>query len=107
NTEVVFEAPVEYQNVGALTFYAKRRITMLEPSAGYTRPGYLESWQGELFIGRDELERRWESGRPVALVSDPQSPRENAEGLVSAGYHVVERFGDRWVLTNSPVIVAR
>jgi 4-amino-4-deoxy-L-arabinose transferase-like glycosyltransferase len=105
-TEVVFQAPVEYQIVGALDFYLGRSVTMLEPSAGYTPPTYLNGRMKGMFISRDELDRRWHSGRPVAIVSDPQQRRDTPDGLVPVPFHVLDRFGDRWVLTNFPVASA-
>jgi hypothetical protein len=59
-----------------------------------------------MFISRDELDRRWHSGRPVAIVSDPQRRRDAPDGLVPAPFHVLDRFGDRWVLTNFPEVSA-
>jgi len=105
-TEIVFQAPVEYQIVGALVFYLERPVTMLEPPGGYTPPTYLRGHMQGMFIGRDELERRWTSGRPVALVTDPQQRRDTPDGLVPHPFHVLDRFGDRWVLTNFPVASA-
>jgi 4-amino-4-deoxy-L-arabinose transferase-like glycosyltransferase len=105
-TEVVFQAPVEYQIVGGLDFYLGRTVTMLEPPGGYTPPTYLEGRMQGLFISHEELERRWQSGRAVALVSDPQQRRDAPDGLVPMPYHVFDRFGDRWVLTNVPVAPA-
>jgi hypothetical protein len=102
-TEVVFQAPVEYQLVGALDFYLGRSVTMLAPANGYAAPTYLRGRTDGMFIARDELDRRWRSGRPVAIVSDPQQRRDTPDGLVPAPYHVLDRFGDRWVLTNFPV----
>src|SRR5262249_8988862 len=69
-TEIVFEAPIEYQIVGGLDFYLGRTVTMLEPPGGYTPPTYLEGRTTGMFISRDELERRWQSDRPLAIVSD-------------------------------------
>ena len=106
-TEVVYQAPIEYQVVGALVFYLGRPVTMLEPPGGYTPPGYLVGRMQGMFIGRDELERRWTSGRPVALVTDSQQRRDTPDGLVPQPFHVLDRFGDRWVLTNFPVSSAR
>jgi len=100
DTEVVFQAPVEYQIVGALDFYLGRSVTMLEPKGGYTPPAYLAGRMDGMFITNDELERRWRSGRPLAIVSDPQRRRDDARGLVPEPYYVLARFGDRWVLTN-------
>jgi 4-amino-4-deoxy-L-arabinose transferase-like glycosyltransferase len=105
-TEVVFQAPVEYQIVGALDFYLGRSVTMLEPAVGFTPPTYLEGRMQGMFISRDELDRRWRSGRPVAIVSDPQQRRDTPDGLAPAPFHVLDRFGDRWVLTNFPVASA-
>jgi 4-amino-4-deoxy-L-arabinose transferase-like glycosyltransferase len=106
-TEVVFEAPIEYQIVGGLDFYLGRSVTMLEPPGGYTPPTYLEGRTKGLFITRDALDRRWTSGRPVAIVSDPQRRRDTPDGLVPPPFHVLDRFGDRWILTNFPVSSAR
>jgi 4-amino-4-deoxy-L-arabinose transferase-like glycosyltransferase len=102
-TEVVFQAPTEYQIVGALDFYLGRPVTMLEPAAGYQAPAYLRGRMEDMFIGTDELDRRWRSGRPVAIVTDPHRRRDTPDGLVPAPFHVLDRFGDRWVLTNFPV----
>ena len=107
DTEVVFESPIEYQVVGGLDFYLGRSVTMLEPRGGYVPPTYLEGRMQGVFITRDELKRRWHSGRPLAFVSDPQSRRDTATGLVDAPYYVLDRFGDRWVLTNVPVSASR
>ena len=106
STEIVFQAPVEYQIVGGLDFYLGRAVTMLEPAGGFTPPTYLEGDTHDMFITRDELDRRWVSGRPLAIVSDPQQRRDAPDGLVPAPFHVLERFGDRWVLTNFPVASA-
>ncbi len=101
-TDIVFQAPVEYQIVGALDFYLRRPVSMLEPPGGYTPPTYLEGRMHGVFITREEFERRWRSGRPVALVSDPQTRRDAPEGLAPPPFHVLDRFGDRWVVTNFP-----
>ncbi len=106
STEIVFQAPVEYQIVGALDFYLGRSVTMLEPPGGYTPPTYLEGRTQGMFLSRDELDRRWRSGRPLALVSDPQQRRDGPDGLVPPPYHVLDRFGDRWLLTNFDVASA-
>jgi 4-amino-4-deoxy-L-arabinose transferase-like glycosyltransferase len=105
-TEIVFQAPVEYQIVGGLDFYLGRAVTMLEPAGGFTPPTYLQGYTKDMFITRDELDRRWASGRPLAIVSDPQQRRDAPDGLVPAPFHVLERFGDRWVLTNFPLASA-
>ena len=106
STEIVFQAPVEYQIVGGLDFYLGRAVTMLEPAGGFTPPTYLEGYTRQMFITRDELDRRWTSGRPLAIVSDPQQRRDAPDGLVPSPFHVLDRFGDRWVLTNFPVASA-
>jgi hypothetical protein len=98
-TEIVFEAPQEYQQVGALAYYTGRRIALLEPP-GYVPPTYLVAYAPAMFLPRAEFARRWQSGRPVALVTDPQSHRETPDGLAPGPAHVIGRFGDRWVLAN-------
>jgi 4-amino-4-deoxy-L-arabinose transferase-like glycosyltransferase len=106
-TEVVFQAPIEYQNIGGLLFYVRRRMTMLEPQGVYEPPAYLEPYVDDMFITQKEFDRRWTSGQPMAIVSDPQQRRDDAQGVVPPPFDVLARFGDRWVLTNFPVADAR
>jgi len=94
---IVFEAPEEYQQVGGLAFYTRRPIVILAPH-GFVPPTYLEGQ--DIFLAREEFARRWTSGERLALVSDPQQRRDDAEGLVPGPYRVVAHFGDRWVLVN-------
>lgn len=98
-TEVIFEAPVEYQQVGGLAFYTGRRIGILEPP-GFVPPTYLVPLLADVFVTRTELARRWTSSERLAFVSDPQQRRDRPDGLVPGPFHVLARFGDRWVLTN-------
>jgi hypothetical protein len=56
-----------------------------------------------MFLPRAELGRRWHAARPLAFVSDPLQRRDAPDGLVPQPFHVLARFGDRWVLTNFPV----
>ncbi len=100
--EVVFESPEEYQQVGGLAYYAERRITLLEPP-GFAPPTYLAGRTGDMFLPRAAFERRWRAGERLAFVSDPQRRRDEPAGLVPAPFHVLGRFGDRWVLTSFPV----
>jgi hypothetical protein len=98
-TAVVFEAPIEYQQVGGLVFYTGRAIEILEPP-GFVPPTYLVPVFANMFVTRAELARRWASSERLALVSDPQQRRDRPDGLVPAPFHVLAHFGDRWVLTN-------
>ena len=82
STEIVFEAPIEYQIVGGLLFYLKRPVAMLEPPGGRIPPTLLEGRMQGIFIPRKELDSRWVSGRPLAFVSDPQQRRDTPDGLV-------------------------
>ena len=100
-TEVVFEAPEEYQIVGGLTFYTGRRITLLEPPA-FVPPTYLQQLAGDMFLHRADFTRRWQSGEPLVFVSDSQQRRETADGLVPPPFRILAHLGDRWLLTNVP-----
>ena len=100
-TDVVFEAPEEYQIVGGLAFYARRRITLLEPP-GFVPPTYLAGHTREMFLARAAFERRWRAGERLAFVSNPERRRDEPAGLVPAPFHLLGRFGDRWVLTSFP-----
>ncbi len=102
SVDVVLEAPVEYQLVGGLAFYTKRRITLLEP-VDFTPPTYLERLRDGLFVSRPEFARRWTAAQPLAFISDPQRRRPTPAGLVPGPFHIVDRVGDRWLLTNHPV----
>ncbi|MCW5889495.1 MAG: glycosyltransferase family 39 protein [bacterium] len=102
---VVFESPEEYQIVGGLVFYSGRRIEMLEPP-GFVPPTYLEGKTEEMFLRRADFDRRWQSGERLVFVSDSQKRRDRPDGLVPAPFHVLARFGDRWILANYPVPAA-
>ena len=106
DTAVIFEAPEEYQLVGGLAFYARRRIGLLEPP-GYVPPTYLVGLTDHMFTSRAEFERRWRAGERIAFVSDPQRRRETPDGLVPEPAHVLGRFGDRWLLASFPPAPAR
>jgi 4-amino-4-deoxy-L-arabinose transferase-like glycosyltransferase len=99
-TEIVYEAPEEYQLVGGLVFYTGRRITLLEPPGGFIPPTYLAGQMQGMFLVRSEFERRWRAGERLAFVSDSQRRREDPQGIVPEPFHVIGRFGDRWVLSN-------
>jgi len=99
DTEVIFEAPIEYQQVGGLAFYARRQITLLAPP-GFVAPDYLVGQVEHMFLDRSVLPERWRSGKPVAFVSDPQQRRDTPQGLVPEPFRVVTHQGDRWVLVN-------
>src|SRR5439155_7755869 len=60
DTEIVFEAPQEYQLVGGLAYYVGRPITLLEAD-GFVPPAYLARVDG-MFLPRDVFERRWRAG---------------------------------------------
>src|SRR5205809_493091 len=98
---VVVGAPEEYPQVCGLAYYTERRITLLEPP-GFVPPTYLAGHTRELFLARAAFERRWRAGERLAFVSDPQRRRDQPTGLVPAPFHVLGRFGDRWVLTSFP-----
>jgi len=106
DTEIVFEAPEEYQLVGGLVFYGGRPVTLLRP-AGFVPPTYLDGKVEEMFVARSAFESRWRAGERLAFVSDPQRRREEPSALVPAPFHVLGRFGDRWVLTSFPPGTAR
>jgi 4-amino-4-deoxy-L-arabinose transferase-like glycosyltransferase len=102
SAEIVFEAPEEYQQVGGLAYYTRRRIAMLEPDGGFTPPTYLEPYRDTLFLTRAEFAQRWNGPDTLAFVSNPQSRRDTPEGLVPGPFHVLARSGDRWLLINRP-----
>ena len=96
---VVFEAPEEYQLVGGLAYYSGRPIALLRP-AGFVPPTYLAGKVDAMFVSRADFERRWAGGERLAFVSDPQRRREDPTGLVPPPFHVLGRFGDRWLLAS-------
>jgi 4-amino-4-deoxy-L-arabinose transferase-like glycosyltransferase len=106
DTEIVFESPEEYQLVGGLAYYTGRRITLLEPP-NFVPPTYLARHAAGMFLRRDAFERRWRSGEPLVLVSDPLRRRDDPTALVPAPLRVLGRFGDRWVVTNVPASAGR
>jgi 4-amino-4-deoxy-L-arabinose transferase-like glycosyltransferase len=96
DTEIIFEAPREYQLVAGLVFYTGRRVTLLEPP-GFVPPAYLAPAMAGMFLSREEFGRRWEAGAPLILISNPLLRREDPAEIVP-GARVLGRFGDRWVL---------
>ena len=106
SVEIVFEAPEEYQIIGALAYYTRRRITMLAPPR-FTPPTYLEPYRDALFLDRGEFARRWSGPDALAFVSDPQRRRDTPDGLVPGPFHVLDRSGDRWLLTNRDIVGTR
>lgn len=103
-TEIVFEAPREYQLVAGLVFYTRRRVTLLQPP-GFVPPAYLAPEMAGMFLSREELSRRWEAGAPLILVSNPLLRREDPAEIAPGAFRVLGRFGDRWVL--APAVSAR
>ena len=99
DTPVVFEAPEEYQLVGGLAYYSGRPIALLRPP-GFVPPTYLAGKVDEMFVSRADFERRWTGGERLAFVSDPQRRRDDPTGLVPPPFHVLGRFGDRWLLAS-------
>jgi 4-amino-4-deoxy-L-arabinose transferase-like glycosyltransferase len=96
---VVFEAPEEYQLVGGLAYYSGRPIALLRPP-GFVPPTYLAGNVDEMFVSRADFERRWAGGERLAFVSDPQRRRDDPTSLVPPPFHVLGRFGDRWLLAS-------
>jgi 4-amino-4-deoxy-L-arabinose transferase-like glycosyltransferase len=98
--EVIFEAPIEYQQVAGLGFYLRRTITLLRPP-GFVEPPYLVPHRDALFIDRVELRRRW-SDHEAIFVSDPLAdPDRPLDEIVPEPFRIIGRFGNRWVVTNS------
>lgn len=106
SVEIVFESPEEYQQVGGLAYYTRRRIIMLAPPR-FTPPTYLEPYGDTLFLERAEFARRWSGPDALAFVSDPQLRRDTPDGLVPGPFHVLDRSGDRWLLTNRDMLGTR
>jgi 4-amino-4-deoxy-L-arabinose transferase-like glycosyltransferase len=100
-TEVVFEAPVEYQSVAGLNFYLGHAVTLLRPP-GFVEPPYLVPYRDELFIDRAELGRRWRD-RNVIFVSDPLAdPDRPIDEIVPKPFRVIGQRAGRWIVTNQP-----
>jgi hypothetical protein len=97
--EVAFEAKEEYQLVGGLAYYLGRHVTLLE-FPGFVPPTYLQSHFRSMFLPPEQFLERWHAGEPMAMVTDPERRRDTSDGIVPAPYHVVARFGDRWVVSN-------
>ncbi len=105
DSELIFEAPDEYQLVGGLAFYTRRRVLLIEPP-GFVLPTYLEGRRREIFVARDDFERRWQAGERFVFVSNLQRRRTTPEGMVPPPFRVLGRVGTRWLLTNVPADVA-
>lgn len=99
--EVVFEAPVEYQQVAGLDFYLGRTVTLLRPP-DFVEPPYLVPYRDALFIDRAELRERWRS-RKVIFASNPLAdPDRPLDEIVPKPFRALGRITNRWVVTNRP-----
>lgn len=95
---LVYEAPMEYQQVAGLLFYTGRKWAILEP-IGWVSPPYLVPHAGELFISRADLERMWKDEH-VFLVSDPLAAHRSMQGIVPEPFWTVARSDARWLVSN-------
>ena len=103
DTEVVFDAPDEYQIVGGLAYYLGHAVTVLEPP-GFTPPTFLAGRIGEAFVQPDELARRWRSGRPMVFVSDPYNPRPLPDPRAPIPHTELGVVGPVRLLTNAAAL---
>ena len=101
-SEVAYDAGEEYQLCGALNFYLRRRLLLLEPPR-FVPPTYLRQDVGRLFVPRERFWREWSAGRQrfllfTSAVTSPDRP----DGIPRAVYPVA-RIGERALLTNMPL----
>jgi hypothetical protein len=98
-TQIVFEAPTEYQLVAGLTFYLRRPVTLLRPP-GFVEPTYLLPHRNALFIDRAGFTELWQRS-DVIFVSDPLADADRPlTDAVPAPHAVVARIGNRWIVRN-------
>lgn len=96
---IVFEAPIEYQNCAGLNFYVRRKIALLEPS-GFVDPPYLAPHHNELFINRAQLAALW-TNTPILFVSDPLAAASRPLGeVVPEPFFPLARTANRWIVSN-------
>lgn len=98
DTEVVYEAPVEYQTVASINFYLRRKIHVLGPE-DFVPPTYLVPYVDRLFLDRTQLARWWRE-RDVVLITDPLTPRDSLDALVPGPFEVLARDRSRWAIRN-------
>lgn len=99
---VAYEAGTEYQLCGALNFYLRRRLLILEPP-GYVPPTYLQGHMDDLFVKRDRFWSEWrQAKRRFLLFTDPDKPLDRP-GDFPAPCYEVGRGGGRLLLTNLPL----
>lgn len=96
---LVYEAPMEYQSGAGLFFYTRHKWLLVRPE-GFVAPPYLVPHESELFITREELERRWRDDY-VLFVSDPLQARRSMKGIVPEPYWRVARDSTRWLVSNT------
>jgi hypothetical protein len=85
---IVLDHPEEYETVGALCFYSRDRVLVLERPGRPTSANH-HGLSERFFIGPDELRALWNSNRPVYFISDidanPGPPIPGLERLRSIG----------------------
>jgi 4-amino-4-deoxy-L-arabinose transferase-like glycosyltransferase len=95
---LVYEAPMEYQQVAGLVYYTRRKWWLLRPE-GFVAPPYLAPHENDLFLPPEEFVRRWQGGR-VFFVSNPLEDRATLKGIVPEPFWVIARHGNRWLASN-------
>ena len=96
--EAIFAASDEYQICGGLNFYSKKPLSILLPD-GYIPPTYLTLGHGP-FLTSAEFLARWQSERPVVLITDPERRDVNSVLASLSSFVKIARWGGRRMVGN-------
>src|SRR5262249_31051797 len=102
-SRIAYEPSIEYQLCGALNFYLRRKMLLLEP-AGFVPPTYLDGAADRLFAHRPAFWEKWREGRQrYLLFTDPERGPDRLAEFPQPCY-VIDRNAAQMLLSNQPVL---
>jgi Dolichyl-phosphate-mannose-protein mannosyltransferase len=97
---LIHEGPLE--NSAGLTFYTGRQIHVVDGRHGDLHFGSRFPEAQGLFLGGEELSRRWQEPGRIFLVTDRPVEQSALRLIPSQARHLVGHEGRRWLFANRP-----
>jgi hypothetical protein len=97
---LIHEGPLE--NSAGLTFYTGRQVHVVDGRRGDLHFGARFPEAAGLFLGAEELARRWQEARRVFLVTDRPVDQSVLHLITPQARHLIRHEGRRWLFTNRP-----
>lgn len=97
---LVHEGPLE--NSAGLTFYTGKQVHVVDGRRGDLHFGSRFPEAAGLFLGGEELSRRWQEPRRVFFVTDRPADQSALRLITPQARHLIGHEGRRWLFTNQP-----